>query len=423
MTNSFYNASGTPGTGSKGASAPIRAELVAVQAGFDKFPAFSGNALKVLRINAGGTAVEAYVPAYLPLTGGTLTGALSGTSATFSSALSAPNITHTAGYFKLYPYNGTYDDGGYASAYWDGNNGKLIFRRNGGSGTAGAAIDATSFIGALTGNVTGNVTGNAATATKLATARNIDINGLTTTPASFDGASNVAITVTGVPASLLTGTVTATSVPWSGVTGKPAAVTALSGTNTGDQTSVSGNAGTATALATARNINGVSFNGTANITVPVNAAASATNADFPVAFLSGASGNVDVKTDTGLQYNPSLNALTVPEVVLAAQVATNDYSAGYKKVPRSSSATITRLYAGFCKSLSAGVTIPSGEFEAGDSFSIFNSSASAFNITQGSGLTMYGPGGTTGTKSLAARGMCTIWFNSASVCKIMGEVS
>jgi len=39
----------------------------------------------------------------------------------------------------------------------------------------------------------------------------------------------------------------------------------LSGTNTGDQTAVSGNAGTATALATARNIGGVSFDGTADI--------------------------------------------------------------------------------------------------------------------------------------------------------------
>lgn len=43
----------------------------------------------------------------------------------------------------------------------------------------------------------------------------------------------------------------------------------LSGTNTGDQTSVSGNAGTATALQTARNIQGVSFNGTADIN-PIN---------------------------------------------------------------------------------------------------------------------------------------------------------
>lgn len=41
-----------------------------------------------------------------------------------------------------------------------------------------------------------------------------------------------------------------------------------SGTNTGDQTSVTGNAGTATALASARTINGVSFDGSANIVVP-----------------------------------------------------------------------------------------------------------------------------------------------------------
>lgn len=40
-----------------------------------------------------------------------------------------------------------------------------------------------------------------------------------------------------------------------------------SGTNTGDQTTISGNAGTATSLQTARTINGVNFNGTANITV------------------------------------------------------------------------------------------------------------------------------------------------------------
>lgn len=38
-----------------------------------------------------------------------------------------------------------------------------------------------------------------------------------------------------------------------------------SGTNTGDQTTVTGNAGTATALQTARLINGVSFNGSADI--------------------------------------------------------------------------------------------------------------------------------------------------------------
>ena len=44
-----------------------------------------------------------------------------------------------------------------------------------------------------------------------------------------------------------------------------------SGVNTGDQTTISGNAGSATVLQTARLINGISFNGSANVTVPAAA--------------------------------------------------------------------------------------------------------------------------------------------------------
>jgi hypothetical protein len=42
---------------------------------------------------------------------------------------------------------------------------------------------------------------------------------------------------------------------------------AITGTNTGDQTTVSGNAGTATKLSTPRNINGVAFDGSGDITI------------------------------------------------------------------------------------------------------------------------------------------------------------
>jgi hypothetical protein len=62
-------------------------------------------------------------------------------------------------------------------------------------------------------------------------------------------------------------TVTGTSTPALSVTG----TTAVSGTNTGDQTTITGNAGTATILETARLINGVSFNGSADITVAADA--------------------------------------------------------------------------------------------------------------------------------------------------------
>jgi hypothetical protein len=46
---------------------------------------------------------------------------------------------------------------------------------------------------------------------------------------------------------------------------------AITGTNTGDQTTITGNAGTATKLASPRTINGVAFDGTANITVTADA--------------------------------------------------------------------------------------------------------------------------------------------------------
>lgn len=76
-----------------------------------------------------------------------------------------------------------------------------------------------------------------------------------------------------------------------------------SGTNTGDQTTVSGNAGTATALQTARNINGVSFNGTADITITVPIATGVSGLGSGIAtFLatpSGANFAAAVSDETG----------------------------------------------------------------------------------------------------------------------------
>ncbi len=58
MANSFYNASGTPGTGTLAASAPIRSEYSAIAAGFDLLPTLSaGTASKAVVINSGGTAI------------------------------------------------------------------------------------------------------------------------------------------------------------------------------------------------------------------------------------------------------------------------------------------------------------------------------------------------------------------------------
>lgn len=42
MTNPFYTPSGTPGTGSKGASAPVRSEFTSIATGFAAIPALIG---------------------------------------------------------------------------------------------------------------------------------------------------------------------------------------------------------------------------------------------------------------------------------------------------------------------------------------------------------------------------------------------
>ena len=123
--------------------------------------------------------------------------------------------------------------------------------------------------GTITANLTGNVsgssgstTGNAATATALQTAR--AINGV-----NFDGTAPITVTA---DAGTLTGAtlaagVTASSLTSVGTLGSLTVTNPISGSVTGSSGSTTGNAATATALATARAINGVNFDGTAAITV------------------------------------------------------------------------------------------------------------------------------------------------------------
>jgi hypothetical protein len=95
---------------------------------------------------------------------------------------------------------------------------------------------------------------------------------------------------------------------------------------------------------------------------------------------------------------------------------------GYRSIPRSTtSGTAAVGDVGKCIAVSAGITIPNATFAAGDAVSIYNDSASAVTITQGASLTLRQAGTTnTGNRTLAARGMATIWFNSSSEAIISG---
>jgi hypothetical protein len=162
----------------------------------------------------------------------------------------------------------------------------------------GATTSALAGLSTVTStNFTGDLTGNASTATKLSATRNI--NGV-----AFDGSANITIaadanTLTGttlasnVVTSSLTTVGTITSGVWSGTaiannklanssltvgstnialgatTSALAGLSTVTSTNfTGDLT---GNASTATKLAATKNINGVAFDGSANITIAADA--------------------------------------------------------------------------------------------------------------------------------------------------------
>lgn len=190
---------------------------------------------------------------------------------------------------------------------------------NGGTGAATAAgaraaldVPTTAGVGA-SGIWAIGISGNAASATKLATARTISLTGDVSGSVSFDGSENAPITATLANSGVTAGTYgsgtsfpsltvdakgritaasnTAIAFPVTSVSGKTGAVALVSaditdataantanmivkrdasggfsaGTITG---ALNGNAATATRLAADRTINGVIFNGTANINVP-----------------------------------------------------------------------------------------------------------------------------------------------------------
>lgn len=116
---------------------------------------------------------------------------------------------------------------------------------------------------------------NTATASKLATARNIDLTGDASGSTSFDGSANVQIAVTLADTGVTAGQYTKLTVDAKGrvTAGDGLAASDIpsldaSKLTTGTLTlNTDGNAATATKLATARNINGVAFDGSADITI------------------------------------------------------------------------------------------------------------------------------------------------------------
>jgi hypothetical protein len=269
-----------------------------------------------------------------------------------------------------------------------------------------SAADFRTAIGAGTG--TGTVTSVGGTGT---------VNGITLTgTVTSSGNLTLGGTLSGVS---LTTQVTGTLPIGNGGTGAttaPAARTGLGATTVGSN------------IFTLTNPSAITF-----LRMNADNTVSALNAaDFRTAIGVGTgTGTVTSVSGTG-----SVNGLTLTGTVtssgnitlggsitsVAANATIDGVTIGFRNIPRSTTTTTATVGdVGKCIAVTAGITIPNATFTDGDAVSIYNNSASAITVTQGASLTLRQAGTTnTGNRTLAARGMATIWFNSSSEAIISG---
>jgi len=252
--------------------------------------------------------------------------------------------------------SGFNNDAGYTTNVGDitGVTAGSFITGGGTSGTVTINVDATSANTASkvvardgsgnfsAGTITAALSGNASTATKWATGRTITLTGdVTGTSAAFDGSGNLSFATTIAANSVALGTDTTGNYVAAGATsgnGLSGSVSSEGGTftvtsnatnaNTASTivfrdasgnfsagtitAALSGNASTATTLQTARTINGVSFNGSANITVEAYIENDeSTAATRYLTFVDNTTASFKrLNEDSSLTYNPSTNTLT-----------------------------------------------------------------------------------------------------------------
>jgi hypothetical protein len=225
--------------------------------------------------------------------------------------------------------------------------------------------------------------------------------------------------------------------------------------------SISGLSATATALATARNINGVSFNGTANITVTANTTQALTFNNGGAGAASGSTFNGS--TATTISYNSigapksdgtgasgtwaiAISGLAATATTAAAlgsggtiatdvagvtqaakdatsKVATTEFVDRLRSL-LASTTTGTAVVGdrGCLVPITANFTIPASVFSGGDVFTIYNATAGNLSLLQGSGLTFRLAGtALTGNRTLSQRGLVVITFISGTEALVSGS--
>jgi hypothetical protein len=90
-------------------------------------------------------------------------------------------------------------------------------------------------------------------------------------------------------------------------------------------------------------------------------------------------------------------------------------------VPQSANTTAAVSDVGKCILAAGTITVPNSVFAAGQAFSVYNNTAGNITITAGVTTMRLGGTATTGSRTLAQRGMATVWFVSATECVVSGS--
>ena len=111
-----------------------------------------------------------------------------------------------------------------------------------------------------------------------------------------------------------------------------------------------------------------------------------------------------------------------PNIVGGAAIS--DSKGNVRAIPQNnqgSSYTLVAADAGKCITSAGGVTVNQSIFASGDAVTIVNDSGSDITITQGSNVSLYNSAdASTGNKTLASRGMATMWFSAHNYAYISG---
>ncbi len=256
--------------------------------------------------------------------------------------------------------------------------------------------------GNLTGNVTGDVTGDLTGTADLATEVTVTANNSTDEtvyPVFVDGAtgSQGAETDTGLTYNPSTGLLTSTSFAGN-LTGN------VTGNASGSSGSCTGNAATATTATTATN---------------VTVAQESTDTTCNVIFTTAIAGDLPPKANSKLSFNSAtgtLNADYLTHKIGGVQWDVRDVYWG----GTNSGMTHDYTLRGRCMGIGGTTPIAGGGWSGGNVLTLINTGSSNATITE-SGCTLYWTAdGTSGTRTLGPRGMCTLFWVSSTVAYIGG---